>query len=169
MADVTDVSGEYTLPPCDFNPPEGQSFKAWRMDGTSNEFAPGAKINIGRNTTFVAVWQAASSGGTGFGFGGGDGWSGGYVTGQRAYRVSLAPMQGGSAILILNTGESGTELSVYPQTTVMVIPSPAPGYKLASIVWSLIDGSASYDITQSQNFVMPAMDAVVHVTFVPQG
>ena len=170
MDDVTGVSGGYTLPGCGFDPPEGQSFKAWRMDGTSNEFAPGAKINIGRNTTFVAVWQAASSGGTGFDFGGGDdGWSGGYVAPQRAYRVSLAPMQGGSAALVLNTGESGEALNVNPQTTVRVVPSPAPGYKLASIVWSLIDGSASYDITQSQTFVMPAMDAVVHVTFVPQG
>lgn len=168
MADVTGVSGEYTLPGCGFDPPEGKSFKAWRMDGT--EYAPGDKINIGRNTTFVAVWQAASSGGAGFGFGGGDeSWSGGYVTGQRAYRVSLAPMQGGSAALVLNTGESGEALNVYPQTTVRVVPSPAPGYKLASIVWSLIDGSASYDITQSQTFVTPAMDAVVHVTFVPMG
>ena len=169
MDDVTGVSGSYTLPDCRFDPPEGQSFKAWRMDGTSNEFAPGAKINIGRNTTFVAVWQAAASGGA-VGFGGGDeSWSGGYVTGLRAYRVSLAPMQGGSAALVLNTGESGTEMNVYPQTTVRVVPSPAPGYKLASIVWSLIDGSASYDITQAQTFVMPAMDAVVHVTFAPVG
>ncbi len=168
MKDVPNVSGEYTLPGCDFDPPEGQSFKAWRMDGTSNEFAPGAKINIGSNTTFVAVWQAAASGGA-VGFGGGDGYSGGYVAPQRTYRVSLAPMQGGSAALVLNTGESGETMNVYPQTTVRVVPSPAPGYKLASIVWSLIDGSASYDITQSQNFVMPAMDAVVHVTFVPVG
>lgn len=32
-----------------------------------------------------------------------------------------------------------------------------------------IGGSASYDITETQSFVMPAMDAVVHVTFVPVG
>ncbi len=167
MEDVPNVLGEYTLPGCDFDPPAGQSFKAWSLDGT--EYAPGATINIGRNTTFVAVWQAAASGGA-VGFGGGDeSWSGGYVTGLRAYRVSLAPMQGGSASLVLNTGESGESMNVYPQTTVRVVPSPAPGYKLASIVWSLIDGSASYDITQSQTFVMPAMDAVVHVTFVPVG
>ena len=167
-SDTVTVGSKFTLPGCAFDPPEGKTFKAWSLDGT--EYAPGASINIGRDTTFVAVWQAASSGGTGFGFGGGDeSWSGGYVTGQRAYRVSLAPMQGGSAVLVLNTGESGETMNVYPQTTVRVVPSPAPGYKLASIVWSLIDGSASYDITQSQNFVMPAMDAVVHVTFVPVG
>ena len=178
--------------------PQGKEFDGWK-DSAGNPYTENTSITLNSNLTLYAQWKDASQGGGsqggqnsqgggsqggqnsqgggfgGFGggdyggFDGGDGWSGGYVTGQRAYRVSLAPMQGGSAILILNTGESGTELSVYPQTTVMVIPSPAPGYKLASIVWSLIDGSASYDITQSQNFVMPAMDAVVHVTFVPVG
>ena len=42
-------------------------------------------------------------------------------------------------------------------------------YRLASIVWSMIDGSASYDITEAQNFVMPAMDVVVYVIFQPVG
>ena len=53
------------------------------------------------------------------------------------------------------------------QSSVRVVSTPAPGYRLASIVWSMIDGSASYDITESQTFVMPAMDAVVYVTFQP--
>ena len=78
-------------------------------------------------------------------------------------------MQGGSAALGLMTGESGTELNVYPQTTVYVFPNPDPGYTLDKIIWSLIDGSASYDITQAGAFIMPAMDVVVHVTFKPLG
>ena len=86
---------------------------------------------------------------------------------QRAYRLSFAPMQGGSAYFLLNTGENGETMNVYPQSTVRVVPTPAPGYRLASIVWSMIDGSASYDITETQTFVMPAMDAVVYVTFQP--
>ena len=98
-----------------------------------------------------------------------DGWSGGYVAPQRAWRVSFAPMQDGSASFALNSGETGESMNVYAQTTVWVRPSPAPGYVLDKIVWSLIDGSASYDITQSQNFVMPAMDVVVYVTFAPAG
>ena len=174
----------YTVEGNMFAAPDGMKFVDWLVKGTTTHYTEGTKINsVSGNLELVAQWESVNNGGNQGGqnsqggdvvfyggFGGGDeSWSGGYVTGLRAYRVSLAPMQGGSAILILNTGESGTELSVYPQTTVMVIPSPAPGYKLASIVWSLIDGSASYDITQSQNFVMPAMDAVVHVTFVPQG
>ena len=167
-----------------FAAPDGMKFVDWLVKGTTRHYTEGTNINsVSGNLELVAQWESVNNGGNQGGqnnqggdvvfyggFGGGDeSWSGGYVTGLRAYRVSLAPMQGGSAILILNTGESGTELSVYPQTTVMVIPSPAPGYTLASIVWSLIDGSASYDITQSQNLVMPAMDVVVHVTFAPVG
>ena len=169
-----------------FPAPQDKEFNNW-LGEDGNTYLEGAQINT--NRTLTAQWKdktqsGGSQGGQNSqgggsqggdvvfygGFGGGDeSWSGGYVTGLRAYRVSLAPMQGGSAALVLNTGESGTEMNVYPQTTVRVVPSPAPGYKLASIVWSLIDGSASYDITQAQNLVMPAMDVVVHVTFAPVG
>ena len=169
-----------------FPAPQDKEFNNWLGDD-GNTYLQGAQINT--NRTLTAQWKdktqsGGSQGGQNSqgggsqggdvvfygGFGGGDeSWSSGYVTGQRAWRVSLAPMQGGSAALVLNTGERGEALNVYPQTTVRVVPSPAPGYKLASIVWSLIDGSASYDITQAQNLVMPAMDVVVYVTFVPVG
>ena len=97
------------------------------------------------------------------------GYGGGYAP-QQAYRVSLAPMQGGSAALGLTTGESTeTAMNVYPTTTVYVFPNAEQGYVLDKIVWSLIDGSASYDITEAKNFVMPARDAVVYVTFRPVG
>ena len=161
-----------------FAAPDGMKFVDWLVKGTTTHYTEGTKINsVSGNLELVAQWESVNNGGSQGGdvvfyggFGGGDeSWSGGYVTGQRAWRVSLAPMQGGSAALVLNTGESGEALNVYPQTTVRVVPSPAPGYKLASIVWSLIDGSASYDITQSQTFVAPAMDVVVHVTFASVG
>ena len=82
----------------------------------------------------------------------------------------LDPVQNGSAALGLLSGESTTtEMYVYPTTTVSVFPNPAPGYVLDKIIWSLIDGSASYDITEAKTLVMPAMDVVVHVTFKPAG
>ena len=167
----------YTLPACGFTPPAGMQFKAWMLGST--ELAPGDSIIVDCNAEFVALWKNDEGGGHGQGYPGGDitfigggddgGYDGGYIAPQRAWRVSFAPMQGGSAYFALNSGETGETMNVYPQTTVRVVPSPAPGYKLVSIVWSLIDGSASYDITQSQTFVMPSMDAVVHVTFAPQG
>ena len=55
MADVTGVSGEYTLPENGFNAPEGQRFKAWSVGGV--EKAVGAKITVTADTTVTAVWE----------------------------------------------------------------------------------------------------------------
>ena len=162
-----------------FPAPQDKEFNNWLGDD-GNTYLQGAQINT--NRTLTAQWKDKSQGGGSHGGNGsgadivfnipgvGDGWEyvGGYAP-QRAYRVSFAPMQGGSAYFALNSGETGETMNVYPQTTVWVRPTPAPGYRLASIVWSMIDGSASYDITQAQNFVMPAMDVVVYVTFQPVG
>lgn len=172
----------YTVESCGFTAPQGKKFDCWEgSDGAS--YTPGAPVELSGDLTLTAQWKdVGSSSGSDMGAGmGADivfnipgmdyGWEyvGGYAAPQRACRVSFAPMQGGSAYFLLNSGETGETMNVYPQTTVRVIPTPAPGYRLASIVWSMIDGSASYDITEAQNFVMPAMDVVVYVTFQPAG
>ena len=55
MADVTDVSGEYTLPANGFTAPAGKQFKAWSVGGV--EKAAGDKITVTANTTVTAVWE----------------------------------------------------------------------------------------------------------------
>jgi len=55
MADVTGISGEYTLPACTFGAPSGQQFKAWKVGGV--EKAVGDKITVTANTTVTAVWE----------------------------------------------------------------------------------------------------------------
>ena len=56
MADVTGISGEYTLPANGFTAPAGKQFKAWSVGGV--EKAAGDKITITANTTVTAVWEA---------------------------------------------------------------------------------------------------------------
>ena len=184
----TGVKGEYKIEGLEscFNAPEGKVFDCWK-DANGTEYREGQKVdNVTANLTLTAQWKEEKkpdggekkTGGSGSGFDlvfnipGEDnswGYGGGYAP-QQAYRVSLAPMQGGSAALGLTTGESTeTAMNVYPTTTVYVFPNAEQGYVLDKIVWSLIDGSASYDITEAKNFVMPAMDAVVYVTFKPVG
>ena len=174
----------YKVESCGFTAPEGETFDYWQgSDG--NTYRPGPEVEINGNLILTAQWKEEKkpdggekkTGGSGSGF---DlvfnipsednswGYGGGYAP-QQAYRVSLAPMQGGSAALGLTTGDSGTQMNVYPSTTVYVFPNAEQGYTLDKIVWSLIDGSASYDITEAKNFVMPAMDVVVYVTFKPVG
>ena len=55
MADVTGISGEYTLPACTFTPPAGKQFKCWRVDGS--EKMAGDKINVAEDMVVYAVWK----------------------------------------------------------------------------------------------------------------
>ena len=55
MANVTDVSGEYTLPANGFTAPSGKQFKAWSVGGV--EKAAGDKITVTANTTVTAIWE----------------------------------------------------------------------------------------------------------------
>ena len=55
MADVTDISGEYTLPANGFTAPSNKAFKAWSVGGEEKQ--PGDKITVSANTTVTAVWQ----------------------------------------------------------------------------------------------------------------
>ena len=65
MADVTGVSGEYTLPANGFTAPDGKQFKAWNVGGV--EKAVGDKITVTANTTVTAVWENKPiSGGGGY-------------------------------------------------------------------------------------------------------
>lgn len=65
MADVTGVSGEYTLPANGFTAPDGKQFKAWSVGGS--EKAVGDKITVTANTTVTAVWENKPiSGGGGY-------------------------------------------------------------------------------------------------------
>ena len=62
MADVTGISGEYTLPENGFTAPDGKQFKAWSVDG--NEKAVGDKITVTADTTITAVWETIPAGHT---------------------------------------------------------------------------------------------------------
>ena len=56
MADVTGISGEYTLPTNGFTAPDGKQFKAWSVGGV--EKAAGDTITVNANTTVTAIWEA---------------------------------------------------------------------------------------------------------------
>ena len=62
MADVTGISGEYTLPENSFTAPDGKQFKAWSVGGV--EKAVGDKITVTADTTVTAVWETIPAGHT---------------------------------------------------------------------------------------------------------
>ncbi|MBR6503215.1 MAG: InlB B-repeat-containing protein [Clostridia bacterium] len=57
MADITNYYGAYTLPECTFTPPDGKVFDCWMILGVEKD--AGTKINVGVNTSVIAVWKDA--------------------------------------------------------------------------------------------------------------
>lgn len=122
---------------------------------------PAANVTV--TVTFKPVGSSGGGGDEGGGVsGGGDYSGGGYYAAPRAYRVSLTSTAGGSAYLLLSSGESGTSMNVVPTSLIWVVATPDPGYKVESIV--CVPGG---DITNGPSFVMPYGNVTVTVTFKP--
>ena len=69
MADVTGVSGNYTLPANGFNAPVGDEFFGWSVDPAGAERKlPGDTMQITRDTTVYAIWKYATLGNQGGGY-----------------------------------------------------------------------------------------------------
>ena len=145
-------------------PNPGYEVESITVKYTDNEFT----INSGGNfempeadVNIDVVFKPVGGGGGGdYGGGGDDG--GVYYGPARGYRVSLAPMTGGSAYIYLSSGEAGTSMSVVPGSLVWIVTTPDPGYEVESIV--CMPGG---DITGGPSFLMPECDVTVYVTFRP--
>lgn len=57
MADVTGVSGIYTLPACGFTEPEGKQFKGWSTSADGSVIS-GTTYEVSSDTTFYAIWES---------------------------------------------------------------------------------------------------------------
>ena len=57
MADVTGVSGSYTLPSCGFTEPEGKQFKGWSTSADGSIIS-GTTYEVSSDTTFYAIWES---------------------------------------------------------------------------------------------------------------
>ena len=57
MADVTGVTGSYTLPACGFTEPEGKQFKGWSTSADGSVIS-GTTYEVSLDTTFYAIWES---------------------------------------------------------------------------------------------------------------
>ena len=57
MADVTGISGEYTLPANGFTAPDGKQFKGWATS-TDGSVISGTTYEVSSDTTFYAIWES---------------------------------------------------------------------------------------------------------------
>ena len=56
MADVTGISGSYTLPACTFTAPSDKQFKGWATSA-SGAVITGTSITVSADTTLYAIWE----------------------------------------------------------------------------------------------------------------
>ena len=64
MADVTNISGSYTLPTCTFTAPTNKQFKGWATSA-SGTVITGTSITVSADTTLYAIWTYTGGGGGG--------------------------------------------------------------------------------------------------------
>ena len=57
MADVTGVSGSYTLPACGFTEPKDKQFKGWSTVADGSVIS-GTTYEVSSDTTFYAIWES---------------------------------------------------------------------------------------------------------------
>ena len=57
MADVTGVSGSYTLPACGFTEPKDKQFNGWST-GADGSVISGTTYEVSSDTTFYAIWES---------------------------------------------------------------------------------------------------------------
>ena len=57
MADVTGISGSYTLPACGFTEPEGKQFRGWSTSADGSVIS-GTTYEVSSDTTFYAIWES---------------------------------------------------------------------------------------------------------------
>ena len=61
MADVTDISGSYTLPANGFSAPSGKAFAGWKANNTGSILAAGSSYTVTEDVEFYAQWADSYS------------------------------------------------------------------------------------------------------------
>ena len=61
MADVPNISGNYTLPACGYTPESGKAFAGWKANNAGDLIAAGGSYKVESNVTFYAQWADAYS------------------------------------------------------------------------------------------------------------
>ena len=146
MADVTGISGTYTLPACTFTAPTGKQFKGWATSASGAVIA-GTTIEVTANTTLYAIWRNISSGGTG---------SGGGVT---TYSITVKDAKNGDVTASHKSAAKGA--------LVTLTVDPDKGYVLDTL--TVLDGKdKEIKLTEKNGkytFTMPASKVTVEAMF----
>lgn len=121
MADVSGISGDYTLPASQFLAPYGKQFKCWSVNST--EMAVGETITLTADITVSAVWEDAEISHE-------DWYSALLILLTGKLNVTASATEGGSVT------PEGVSAVVYTKDITYTI-TPDEGYKIKSVI---VDG-----------------------------
>ena len=134
MADVTGISGSYTLPANGFTAPAGQQFKGWATSA-SGAVITGTSITVSADTTLYAIWEPIpattytvsfdANGGTGT-MADVTGISGSYTLPANGFTAPSGKQFKGWATSASGTVITGTSITVSADTKLYAIWEPIP-------------------------------------------
>ena len=134
MADVTGISGSYTLPANGFTAPAGQQFKGWATSA-SGTVITGTSITVSADTTLYAIWEPipVTTYTVSFNANGGSGTmadvtgiSGSYTLPANGFTAPAGQQFKGWATSASGTVITGTSITVTENTTLYAIWEPIP-------------------------------------------
>ena len=148
MADVTGVTGSYTLPTCTFTAPSGKQFKGWATSA-SGTVITGTSITVSADTTLYAIWTYTGGGGGG----------GSYTP---SYTVSVDKTENGTITVSPKSASKGD--------TVTITVKPDKGYELDTL--KVLDKNGDKVKLTEKNgkytFTMPASKVTIKGKFVEE-
>ena len=134
MADVTGISGSYTLPANGFTAPAGQQFKGWATSA-SGTVITGTSITVSMDTKLYAIWEPIpvttytvsfdANGGTGT-MADVTGISGSYTLPANGFTAPAGQQFKGWATSASGTVITGTSITVSTDTKLYAIWEPIP-------------------------------------------
>ena len=134
MADVTGVTGNYTLPANGFTAPSGKQFKGWATSA-SGTVITGTSITVSADTKLYAIWEPIpvttytvsfdANGGTGT-MADVTGVSGSYTLPANGFTAPAGQQFKGWATSASGTVITGTSITVSADTTLYAIWEPIP-------------------------------------------
>ena len=134
MADVTGVTGSYTLPANGFTAPSGKQFKGWATSA-SGTVITGTSITVSADTTLYAIWEPIpvttytvsfdANGGTGT-MADVTGVTGSYTLPANGFTAPSGKQFKGWATSASGTVITGTSITVSADTTLYAIWEPIP-------------------------------------------
>ena len=134
MADVTGISGSYTLPANGFTAPAGQQFKGWATSA-SGTVITGTSITVSADTKLYAIWEPIpvttytvsfdANGGTGT-MADVTGISGSYTLPANGFTAPAGQQFKGWATSASGTVITGTSITVSTDTKLYAIWEPIP-------------------------------------------